>query len=296
MKVLISRKGYDSRTEVKKNGKKDYEYKNLQYVIGAKLEIHDMDGNVVKDRNGNPVSWTSDETGGHLVEGVLAANTKYTLVETSTPAEYDEAPQNASFHTFKSGNKAMVTMLTRRFNGTIQVAMRAAYQGNAIKVNGTFYCALFLDKDLKQRYIEAGVKPLVMSSNQVYAKVTFENIPAGTYYVAETDQKGNPLGDNATFRVDNPDQGLNLNSSNKNLIAEITNNYVQKPADAQTVSKSELQNSYKSEYANYGGSASAARGGNAVKTGDTTNVTWYVVLMIAALGMFTAVFVRRKKS
>lgn len=64
---------------------------------------------------------------------------------------------------------------------------------------------------------------------------------------------------------------------------------------------SELQNSYKSEYANYGGSASAASqlaagGGNAVKTGDTTNVTWYVVLMIAALGMFTAVFVRRKKS
>ena len=145
------------------------------------------------------------------------------------------------------------------------------------------------------------MKPLVMSSNQVYAKVTFENIPAGTYYVAETDQKGNPLRDNATFKVSNPNQALNLTSNNKNLIAEITNDYVQKPADAQTVSKSELQNSYKSEYANYGGSASAASqlaagGGNAVKTGDTTNVTWYVVLMIAALGMFTAVFVRRKKS
>ena len=300
VKVLISRKGYDSRTQVKKNGKNAYEYKNLKYLAGARLEIRDKDGNVVKDRNGNPISWTSDEKGGHLVEGVLASETEYTLVETTSPDGYDAAGKGV-FHTYKSGNQAAVTMQTRKFNGTIRVIMRAAYQKTAIKVNGTFYCALFLDKDLKQRYIEAGVKPLVMSSNQVYAQVTFENIPAGTYYVAETDQKGNPLRDNATFKVSNPDQALNLTSNNKNLIAEITNDYVQKPADAQTVSKSELQNSYKSEYANYGGSASAASqlaagGGNAVKTGDTTNVTWYVVLMIAALGMFTAVFVRRKKS
>lgn len=298
VKVLISRKGYESRTQVTKNGKKTYEYKNLQYVGGAKLEIRDEDGNVVKDRNGNPVSWTSDAKGGHLVEGVLAAGTEYTLVETNAPDGYDEAGKG-TFHTYKSGNKAMVTMQTRKFNGTIRVIMRAAYQNTAIKVNGTFYCALFLDKDLNQRYTEAGVKPLVMSTNQVYAQATFENIPAGTYYVAETDQSGKPLRDSATFRVNNPDQGLNLNSSNKNLIAEITNDYVQKPADAQTVSRSELQKSYKSEYANYGGSASAASqlasgGGNTVKTGDTTNVTWYVVLMLAALGMFTAVLVKKK--
>ena len=154
---------------------------------------------------------------------------------------------------------------------------------------------------------------MVMSTNQVYATVVFEDIPVGVYYVAETDKDGNPLGDNATFKVGNPDQALNMNTS-KNLIAEITNDYVTEPTGAQTVSKSELQNSYKSEYANYGGSASAASqlasggntsatggsstqaGGNAVKTGDTTNVTWYVVLMLAALGMFTAVLVRRKKS
>lgn len=165
----------------------------------------------------------------------MASETEYTLVETTSPDGYDAAGKGV-FHTYKSGNQAAVTMQTRKFNGTIRVIMRAAYQKTAIKVNGTFYCALFLDKDLKQRYIEAGVKPLVMSSNQVYAQVTFENIPAGTYYVAETDQKGNPLRDNATFKVSNPDQALNLTSNNKNLIAEITNDYVQKPADAQTVS------------------------------------------------------------
>ena len=298
VKVLISRKGYDSRTQVKKNGKKAYEYKNLKYLAGSKMEIRDKDGNVVKDKNGNPVSWTSDGNGGHLVEGVLAANTEYTLVETANPNGYDAAGKGV-FHTYKSGNQAAVTMQTRRASGTIRVVMRASYQGNAIKVNGTFYCALFLDKGLKQRYTEAGVKKLTMTTSQVYAQATFENIPAGTYYVAETDKDGNPLGDNATFKVDNPDQALNMDTS-KDLIAEITNNYVTEPAGAQTVSKSELQNSYKSEYASYGGSASAASelaaGGNSVQTGDTTNVTWYVVMMIAALGMFAAVFARRRKS
>ena len=297
VKVLVTRKGYDSRTQVTRNGKKAYEYTNLKILSGAKLEIRDKDGNVVKDKNGNAVSWTSSEKGGHLVEGVLAANTEYTLVETGAPTGYDLAGSGV-FHTYKSGNQAAVTMQTRRASGTIRVVMRAAYKGNAIKVNGTYYCALFTDKNLTKRYTAAGVRRLTMTTSQVYAEATFENIPAGVYYVAETDKNGNPLKDNATFKVNNPEDGLHMDTS-KDLIAEITNDYVTKPAGAQAVSSSELRNSYNAEYAGYGGSASAAAelaaGGNSVQTGDTTNVVLYLSMLAAACILFAAVLIKKRR-
>ena len=297
VKVLVTRKGYDSRTQVTRNGKKAYEYTNLKILSGAKLEIRDKDGNVVKDKNGNAVSWTSSEKGGHLVEGVLAANTEYTLVETGAPTGYDLAGSGV-FHTYKSGNQAAVTMQTKRASGTIRVVMRAAYKGNAIKVNGTYYCALFTDKNLTKRYTAAGVRRLTMTTSQVYAEATFENIPAGVYYVAETDKNGNPLKDNATFKVNNPEDGLHMDTS-KDLIAEITNDYVTKPAGAQAVSSRELRNSYNAEYAGYGGSASAAAelaaGGNSVQTGDTTNVALYLSMLAAACILFAAVLIKKRR-
>ena len=297
VKVLVSRKGYDSRTQVTKNGKKAYEYTNLKLLSGAKLEIRDKDGNVVKDQNGNPISWTSSEKGGHLVEGVLAASTEYTLVETGAPEGYDLAGSGV-FHTYKSGNQAAVTMQTRKASGSIRVVMRAAYKGSAIKVNGTYYCALFTDKNLTKRYTAAGVRRLTMTTSQVYAEVTFENIPAGVYYVAETDKDGNPLKNNATFKVNNPTEGLHMDAS-KDLIAEITNDFVTEPAGAQKVSSSELRNSYHAEYAGYGGSASAAAelaaGGNSVQTGDTTNVTLYLSMLAVACLLFAAAVIVRKR-
>lgn len=297
VKVLVTRKGYDSRTQVTKNGKKAYEYTNLKVLSGAKLEIRDKDGNVVKDRNGNPVSWTSSEKGGHLVEGVLAANTEYTLVETGAPTGYDLAG-SGTFHTYKSGNQAAVTMQTRRASGTIRVVMRAAYKGNAIKVNGTYYCALFTDKNLTKRYTAAGVRRLTMTTSQVYAEATFENIPAGVYYVAETDKNGNPLKDNVTFKVSNPEEGLHMDTS-KDLIAEITNDFVTEPAGAQRVSSSELKNSYNAEYAGYGGSAAAAAemaaGGNSVQTGDMTNFMLYLSMMAAACMLFAVTVILKKR-
>ena len=306
VKVLVTRKGYDSRTKVTKNGKETYEYANLKVLSGAKLEIRDKNGNVVKDRNGNAISWTSDSSGGHLVEGVLAANTQYTLVETSAPAGYDLATAG-TFTTYKSGNQAAVSMQSKKTSGTIRVVMRASNNGSAIKVNGTFYCALFTDQNLTRRYTAAGVGTITMTTGQVYGQVLFQNIPTGVYYVGETDKNGNLLKDNSNFKVVNPGTALHMDTS-KNLIAEITNNYIVRPADAQNVSQAELQESYDSEYADYGGSAYAAglmaeegwgvdtESFGGVETGDTTNVVSYVIaLAMAAALLAGGVTVKKRK-
>ena len=87
--------------------------------------------------------------------------------------------------------------------------------------------------------------------------------------------------------------------TSKDLIAEITNDYVTKPAGAQAVSSNELRNSYNAEYAGYGGSASAAAelaaGGNSVQTGDTTNVALYLSMLAVACILFAAVLIKKRR-
>lgn len=55
---------------------------------GAKLEILDKDGNVVKDKDGNELKWTSEEGKSHEIKGVLNAGETYTMRETIAPDGY----------------------------------------------------------------------------------------------------------------------------------------------------------------------------------------------------------------
>lgn len=219
VKVLISRKGYGSRTETDKMGKKEFEYKNLNYLAGANIEIRDKNGNVVRDKDGKPITWTSDGKGGHLIEGALKADTEYRLVETATPKEYNMA-EEIVFRTNKSGSLDLIDIQTAKESGTINVRLSSVHQGKTIKVNDGLFCALFLDEELNQRYIEGGVKKLSISENQEYAQTVFENVPVGVYYVAETNQNGEILRDDENIRVKNPEQPLYVNVD-KELVTEI---------------------------------------------------------------------------
>ena len=219
VKVLVSRKGYDSRTETDKMGKKEFEYKNLNYLAGANIEIRDKNGNVVRDKEGKPVTWTSDGKGGRLIEGALKADTEYRLVETVTPKEYNIA-EEIVFRTNKSGRLDLIDVQTAKESGTINVRLSSVHQGKTIKVNDGLFCALFLDEELNQRYIEGGVKKLSISANQEYAQTVFENVPVGVYYVAETNQNGEILRNDENIRVKNPEQPLYVNVD-KELVTEI---------------------------------------------------------------------------
>ena len=285
--VIFSRKGYDSK---KKTSDGKYEYTNLKMLPGAVLEVQDLNGNTIE-------RWTTTEET-HTIEGKLAAGTKYKLVEITTPAGYEKGG-SGEFTTREDEKPARVTMQTRKASGKIQVAMRVTLKGTAIKLNKTFYCALFLDEGKTKMYTDGGVKALKMTTDAVYATATFTNVPAGTYYVAETDASGNVISTGNDFTVTYTNEKLNL-TSGMALIAEIVNDYQTAPTSGYTtVSDKELQESYKQEYQNYGGSAQAAAalaaGDGTVATGDTTNIMLYVVLLAAAVLVIGAVLLIRKK-
>ncbi len=285
--VIFSRKGYDSK-KATSDGK--YEYTNLKMLPGAVLEVQDLNGNTIE-------RWTTTEEP-YTIEGKLAAGTKYKLVEITTPAGYEKGG-SGEFTTREDEKPARVTMQTRKASGKIQVAMRATLKGTAIKLNKTFYCALFLDEGKTNMYTDGGVKALQMTSDTVYATATFTNVPAGTYYVAETDASGNVIRTGSDFTVTYTNEKLNL-TSGMSLLAEIVNDYHTAPTNGYTtVSDKELQESYNQEYQNYGGSAQAAAtlaaGDGTVATGDTTNIILYVVLLAAAVLVIGAVLLIRKK-
>ncbi len=302
-KISISRKAFDSVA-------KDDSGKDLRYMLaGARLQILDSAGNVVDE-------WTSTENA-YLCEGRLNVGEEYTLVELGTPEGY-EPGSRGTFSTVigKSvGNTTIkitddgkitpsVTMQTGRTRGKIRVAKRASYKGRAVKMNGTFYFALFTDAAKTQRFTDAGVKAVTLTDSDVYATVDFDGLPAGTYYVGETDANGNLISGSEgpeKFEIKYSVGEQIILKAGRSTIAEVVNDFSTAPAGGYSnVSSEELRQSYAQQYAEYGGSQTAAamlaNGSDPVQTGDTTAIIPYVIAVLVALVLLiAAVFFKKKK-
>ncbi len=314
VKIRIYRRAYDMYPTV--NGK------DVRYMLpGATMQIRDEYGNVVDE-------WVTTENY-YLCEGKLNVGQKYTVVETVTPEGYVPFGEG-TFSTvlgepvgnngrtvveiMKDGDDAgritpSVSVQGPKQLGRIRVAKRVFYRGSAIKVNRTFYCALFTDSAKTQIYKEAGVQPLQMTtSSGVYVTADFENLPPGIYYVGETDANGRLISGRESspyFTISYTNNERIVLGSRGSGIGEIVNEYQATPSGGYSeVTPEELEQSYADEYANYGGSAEASSSyaagdttnADPVTTGDPTNVIPYVaaaaVALIAVLG---AVIYRRKR-
>ena len=311
VKLSVSRKAYDDRIT-------DANGKDLRYMLeGAKLQIRDENGKVVDE-------WTTTKEP-HLSVGKLDVGKHYTLVEVYTPEGYEPGDEGTISTVLgeKVGTSTSlvvsilssggpndigritpsVTMQTGRARGRIRVVMRAAYRGTPIKLNRTFYCALFTDAGRTQMYRPAGVKALTMSANMVYAIAEFENLPSGTYYIGETDSSGRLLGSGeANFDISYVNGKIELGAG-KAGIGEITNDFQASPGGDYThVTAQELEQSYISEYADFGGSPEAAAlmamgetNTQPVKTGDTTQIIPYIATVLIALLVLVIMLVYRRK-
>ncbi|MDO4634203.1 MAG: SpaA isopeptide-forming pilin-related protein, partial [Eubacteriales bacterium] len=305
VKITISRKGFDDHSTTIRN-RQGYDkngYLNMKMLAGAELEVQDLNGNVIE-------SWVSSSSAGYTITGKLEAGTKYRVVEKKSPTGY-AAAKSAVFETPKTPKERSIALATRKSSSTIQVTKRVTYDGKAIKLTATYYCALFTDAARTKMYREGGVKPLQMNSRTVYAVATFTNVPAGTYYVAETDRNGKVInGSEGTekFSIKISNEQLRLSSSP--LIAEIVNEYQKAPQTGYSyVDPEELKKSYSQQYANFGGSASAAASlasgpvtndSTVVpRTGDQTPIMMFVGVFAAAVillaAAITLLLLRRRK-
>ena len=81
--------------------------------------------------------------------------------------------------------------------GRVTVTKLVTLQGKPHEVTETFYCALFFDEERKIRATDVAAFAMEQDAQ---AEVMFERLPEGEYYLAETDQDGNPIeGEDGSF-------------------------------------------------------------------------------------------------
>ncbi len=296
VKVKVYRKGYESRTQKAGSG---YEYKNMQLLDGAVLRILDADGKEVTDKNGNTVRWTSKKSeDGHMIEGVLAAGTKYKVDEIEEPVSYERFA-GGEFTTFTSGNVAKVTLPTGKGKGKITVALKSASEGKTIKMNGKFYFGVYSDSDCTKLSKHVGVKTLEQKDNAIYSTVIFEGLPAGVYYVNQCDGNGKAVRSGSGYTITYENKELHLNAGHS-LLAIATHTYEKKPDGSKDASEAEKNSADKGLFSGFGGSQEAAAelaegDGTGVKTGDTTNIALYAGILAGAFLVIIILLILRRK-
>lgn len=152
-------------------------------ITGARLIIRDSEGKIVED-------WITDGKQKELT-GELIAGETYTLKEISAPKGYDIA-ETVTFTVGKDGKIQTVVMKDKlsEGNGEISVHKYVKMDNRYVAVSDTFYTALFSDTACTKRV--SSVVPLEVKDSYTTTAV-FENLPYGTYYVAETDEYGNVI-------------------------------------------------------------------------------------------------------
>lgn len=151
------------------------------------------------------------------------------------------------------------------------------------KVERTFYAAVFADQEYTERVGDV-IELKLDGTSEVSVNVPVEiGSTAGsyaTYYVAETDEKGEVLDASGLAFVPTVNRkGITFTANASKQTVIITNTY----PDAKT--------SPGGGGSSYSGGGSTGGGGSSVKTGDDTPVFAVVSVMLAALAVIAAIFV-----
>ena len=89
-------------------------------------------------------------------------------------------------------------------------------------VTDTFYFTLFRDEELKIPYEQFETKKLDLN-DEAHGTVTFEKLPYGVYYLAETDADGKPVGDGFDYEVKIEKKQFTISETNKKETIRIDN-------------------------------------------------------------------------
>ena len=164
---------------------------NNKELAGAHLALKDASGEII-------LNWIS--TGEPKVfEGKLIAGATYTLTEISAPSGYSLA-KDITFTVNSNNEIQKIVMDDKVASGDASVIVQklVKYKDQYKTIDDyTFYTALFADEACTQRV--SSVKALRVQQSYTTSTI-FTNLEYGTYYVAETDEFGNPISE--SFVID----------------------------------------------------------------------------------------------
>ena len=228
-------------------------------LAGAKLQITDEAGNIVKDKAGNDLSWTTGESAEEQNEDGSAKPHKvklvagtYILKEVSAPFGYLMADpitftvgldgtlsSKAEGAVLNDENKAVVTMKDvakeKSAASSISVTKRLKTVAgeDILAADQTFYVALYADEGCTQRVSD--VKALTFKMDSV-STVTFTNLAVDTtYYIGECTADGvnylkGQTADGTTYAaMFSNGNSVEIGSNGGNKAVEFENRFVKFP-------------------------------------------------------------------
>ena len=186
--------------------------------------------------------------------------------------------------------------------GSILVKKIVTFNGYRIKLDKTFYVALFQDAEGTVRCSEAMALEISGGENSDgTAVVQFTDLPYGTYYVLETEQDGSLfLGEdmgievkavitNGTVVLSEQNQKAEVQINNQ-YQAMVPNGYYIEEPETELEIESETEFSLQPETG-----IESEKKDTAVKTGDTTDYERYLLLLLIS-GLLLNVMLKRRKS
>jgi hypothetical protein len=187
-------------------------------------------------------------------------------------------------------------------NGMLAVTKMVRLNGEQINVADTFYVGLFSDPDLETADVEV---EQLENNDTVYISIPMDGDgkQTQTYWVYETDANGNKVDDAEEFAYavsgetsvsfDTLDNGLSHEVTIINEAIEETVEVID-PGD----SDDKVEPTQKPSNEDNGGNGSDGSGtskSSAPKTGDDSNVEWYLLLLAAAFAEMALILFRKKQ-
>ena len=228
----------------------------------------------------------TDETGIHLTSGYV----ENCVFEPDFPQGYEVTlSQKQSQNTLEFRNIFHDIPHNYYYGGEITVTKKVMKGEELFDSKEIYYAAVFEDRELTQ--IHGDVITLDMGgaselSVTVPVQIRADGDPEVTYYIAETDRDGHVLSSSGTgFEISIDHPSVTLSAEQNTADVTITNTYSDRtdtPGAPNTP----------------GGTSSGGSGGNGgtpVRTGDTTPLMLYLILMILSGTAAIAVFLRRRR-
>jgi hypothetical protein len=187
-------------------------------------------------------------------------------------------------------------------NGMLAVTKMVRLNGEQINVADTFYVGLFSDPDLETADVEV---EQLENNDTVYISIPMDGDgkQTQTYWVYETDANGNKVDDAEEFAYavsgetsvsfDTLDNGLSHEVTIINEAIEETVEVID-PGD----SDDKVEPTQKPSNEGNGGNGNDGSGtskSSAPKTGDDSNVEWYLLLLAAAFAEMALILSRKKQ-
>lgn len=164
--------------------------------------------------------------------------------------------------------------------GRITIHKEVLINGESGKVSDTFFFVLYVDEEMTMPY-DLGVIELTLDEESK-GSVTFEQIPYGNYYLAETDALGNPVDTSYEYVSVIDHVSGTINETNREIAFHVTN---AKEVETETEEETEIETEVETE--------TVTEKDDSVDTGDHTPVMTHLMMLVASVLVLLGLLFRK---